>query len=307
VNYLDEITDFLLLGLPSYSIAVCDKTINILQSNLSSCKSSTTKSYLQNAQSALYKFRDYLSSIAIKPIFTPVIPGSKKTRIAKTSLNGSIDGLDTLIGILSQNGVDFIKLAIESSLFFSADIVDDRCNNLSIMFSCGANVPARHTTDKDICSETVKGAPAIYNIGGKSYKVDVDKDGNDFVRKLINDYTGYTVSTGKSSIITGYVISHVWGRAFDPRYFTSMWNIVLIPSWANTLMDVVNPVSGSYASRLQNTIMEICKKLYSGAVSCSIPSSPVTKDIVHGTYDISIINSKNGMPLGPITRQTVII
>lgn len=209
----------------------------------------------------------------------------------KKSLCGSIDGTKKMIDRLNGQGLDFIKLAIESSLFFSADIVDDRCNKLSQMFSSKANVPARYTNNKTICSTPVKTQPAVYNIGGKSYKVIVDKDGNDFVRKLINDYTGYTVSTGKSSIITGYVISHIWGRAFDPRYFTSFWNITLIPSWANPLMDIPVTNPGSYASKLQNTIMAICEKLYAGT-TCNLPPVANPKDVVHGYYEVSVINKK---------------
>ena len=67
---------------------------------------------------------------------------------------------------------------------------------------------------------------------------------------------------GEDSIFQNYIISHIWGRAFDPRYFTSLWNVVIIPAWANPLMDKIQPEEGSPASILQSTFMAICHKLY---------------------------------------------
>ena len=310
-DYLDTITDLILAGYPVYAVGLCDKVMSILQTNLNA----RTNSYLQNAQSSLYQFRAYLCSqlFSLFPLVPPPVPTLSPAvfkaakGVAKGKLEGIIDGTNTLLnGALAHARINFVKLAIESSLFFSADIVGERCNELSKMFNSKANVPARYTDDKTICTAPVKGRPAVYNIGGKSYNVIVDKDGNDFVRKLINDKTGYTVSTGKSSIITGYVISHVWGRAFDPRYFTNFWNIVLIPSWANPLMDVPNPPKHSYASRLQNTIMAICEKLHAGT-TCNLPPVSYPKDVVHCIYKVSVINPKGSLPLGTITKISVTV
>lgn len=303
-NYLDTITDCLLAGQPVYAIAVCDIMIDALQGNINT----KPNSYLQNAKSSLYRFREFLHQRLLSlipaapyPVATvPMVQGG-----AKAKLGGVINGTNTLIGALGNGKINyFIKLAIESSLFFSVDIVSNRYDSLSQMLSKGVNVPARYTNDKTICSAPVKGQPAVYNINGIPYNVIVDKDGNDSVRKLINYYTGYTVATGQSSIITGYVISHVWGRAFDPRHFTNFWNIVLIPSWANPVMDTPNPPAGSYASRLQNTIVEICRQLYNGT-SCQIPPVVNPKDIVHGIYTVPVINQKVNQPLGAILKTCV--
>lgn len=312
-DYLDTITDLILAGYPVYAVGLCDKVMSILQTNLNACTNKSTRSYLQNAQSSLYQFRAYLCSqlFSLFPLVPPPVPTLSPAvlkaakGVAKGKLEGIIDGTNTLLnGALAHARINFVKLAIESSLFFSADIVGERCNELSKMFNSKANVPARYTDDKTICTAPVKGLPAVYNIGGKSYNVIVDKDGNRSVRKLIKEKTGYIVSTGKSSILTGYVISHVWGRAFDPRYFTNFWNIVLIPSWANPLMDVPNPPKRSYASRLQNTIMAICGKLYAGT-ACNIPPVANPKDVVHDTYEVSVINKKSSLPLGAITKISV--
>lgn len=96
----------------------------------------------------------------------------------------------------------------------------------------------------------------------KDYPIIRDNDGNAKVRSLITTKTGYTVSAGKDNIFQNYRISHVWGRAFDPRYFTNLWNIVIVPSWANDLLDKPNARQGTLESKLKSTIMKICEMLY---------------------------------------------
>lgn len=93
-----------------------------------------------------------------------------------------------------------------------------------------------------------------------NYPIIIDNDGN-AVRTLIEHGTGYSVSSGKSSIFKNFRISHIWGQAYDPRYFTNLWNIVLVPAWANDLLEK-NADKGSLESKLKSTIMKICKVLY---------------------------------------------
>ena len=79
---------------------------------------------------------------------------------------------------------------------------------------------------------------------------------------MIKKYTGYTVAEGIDSIFKNYIISHIWGKAYDPRYFTNMWNIVLVPAWANSLLDKDNADEGTLEYILKETIMKIIIKLY---------------------------------------------
>ena len=129
--------------------------------------------------------------------------------------------------------------------------------------------------------------------------IEKDADNNQNVRKIIKGYTGYTVGEGKGSIFQNYIISHIWGHAYDPRYFTSLWNIVLIPAWANPLMDKVNPDQESVASMLQSTFQKICEELYFGGIAnwggIQMQKSPViinTKDVIHGDYNVNFIGKK---------------
>lgn len=95
-----------------------------------------------------------------------------------------------------------------------------------------------------------------------NYPIVIDADGNRALRNVINNHTGFTVSEGKESIFQNYRLSHIWGRAYDPRFFTNLWNVVLVPAWANDLLDKPNPVEGSLESKLKSTIQRICEVLY---------------------------------------------
>ena len=167
---------------------------------------------------------------------------------------------------------------------------------------------ARYTTDEKIIennSSVTKCDKAIYTIEGKQYRVDIDKDGNGSVRSLITNKTGITISQGKESLFQNTIISHVWGRAYDPRFFTSLWNIVLIPAWANSLMDKEDAPANTLASKMQNTYMAICSLLYREKLKDIIwenldmdgfPKVKVKEDIILQDYTFNIIKEKEGTP-----------
>lgn len=208
--------------------------------------------------------------------------------------------MDPLIDKLGTN--EFIKLAIENSYFFSVDIVKKRQSKLATLFQNKSQIPARKTTKKDSgasdYAQEEKDGTFYYceQKNGVSIPIEVDKDGNSKVRSLINSYVGYWAGNGKeNSNFVNYTISHIWGRAFDPRYFTSLWNIVLVPSWANTLMDKV-PTKGSIESKLRSTIKKICSEFYKGVekkIGKHNPKMPFDEsDVIHGTYQIKVLQEK---------------
>ena len=57
-----------------------------------------------------------------------------------------------------------------------------------------------------------------------------------------------------------FIISHIWGHAIDPRYFTNLWNIVIVPAWANHLLD--KEEEGTLASTFKATIKKVITQLY---------------------------------------------
>lgn len=92
--------------------------------------------------------------------------------------------------------------------------------------------------------------------------VNYDKDGNYEVRALIKDYTG-CILQGKNKTLNHYIISHIWGNAHDPRYFTNLWNVVLVPFYANPLLDKnYDDVPDHVGNKLLQVIKSIISTLY---------------------------------------------
>lgn len=235
--------------------------------------------------------------------------------MAEKSDKKIFNGMAPLKDKLGTN--EFIKLAIENSYFFSVDIVKKRQSELATLSQNKNQIPARKTTKKDSgasdYAQEEKNGTFYYceQKNGVRIPIEVDKDGNRKVRSLINSYVGYWAGNGKeNSNFVNYTISHIWGRAFDPRYFTSLWNIVLVPSWANTLMDKV-PTNGSIESKLQTTIKKICSVLYKDVekgMGEHKPKMDVNEnDVVKGPYQINVLQEKNGKERQEPQKQKITI
>lgn len=252
--------------------------------------------------SALKLFRKYLetnlSGLKVKGTYNN---NTYRNAINKPML-AKIDGIVALANEIGE--AKFIKLAIEQSYFFAPIIVADRMNKLiKDLGNKTTPLPARKTTknDKDAeegYSHSKMGGNTYYIEGNIKIPVTLSKDGNDFVRSLISNETGFTVGAGKDNIFQNYIISHLWGRAYDPRYYTNFWNIVLVPAWANSLLDK-NGEEGSLASKLKATFMAISKKLYMAkgvnwnGLNMTEPQIPNKDDVRKGDYSIKILCKKD--------------
>lgn len=203
----------------------------------------------------------------------------------------------------------------------------------------GDNAPKNQLSEKKVEEKVKKSKYRLFYSSDlkEGYPVVIDSDGNKAVRDLIENISGYSVSNGIKSIFQNYKISHIWGRAYDPRYFTNLWNIVLVPAWANDLLDK-NAVEGTLESKLKSTIMGICKALYFDRSTskrrfnnkCIIkkdweelqmkdhPKIANTKDIVYSKINVNIIKGKKEPPkkdsntekdvvVGNIVRKLVMI
>lgn len=135
-----------------------------------------------------------------------------------------------------------IKFMVERSLFFNPECVD--CRHKTMVSAQDLYVRKSKKVIKD------------YVNGKKNIKI--DRDGNEKVRETISELTGHIVSSGQRNTLKFCNISHIWGNASDPCYFTSLWNIVLIPSYCNALMDK----SGGYSEEIKFVYRSICNSLY---------------------------------------------
>ena len=137
-------------------------------------------------------------------------------------------------------------------------------------------------------------------------------NGNTRVCQLIKDRTGYDLgTTTNKKHFRNFIISHIWGHAIDPRYFTNLWNIVIVPAWANHLLD--KDEKGTLASTFKATIQKIITELYDfnnidWASIQMTPPSYNNKEVISGRYQINIIDHKSGnASLGKIWKKPVSI
>jgi len=305
-DYLVLIDAFVQAGDRLYALSIYDKIYEVVRAAKQYCRVSD-KANWNNRHSAMVALGDFLNEYGYMPN-NAVNVDNLRMKISKSDLKKE-DGMYALLSAMKPD--IFIKMAVESSYFFDPDLVDKTSTNLN---------QARFTEDPTINIQGAKkGATNVtYTIDGLNFPgVTVDKDGNAFVRKLINDKTGVTVSQGQNSLIQNTIISHVWGRAYDPRYFTSLWNIVLIPAWANSLMDKEEAVPGSLASKMRATYMAICSELYAktfndpnklNSINLTKPQIKNPNDVIHGVYVINVIQeSPNPKKIVHISKTTITI
>lgn len=223
-----------------------------------------------------------------------------------------VNGNNSLL-VLFGSEDNFIKKAVSESYFFSAKCVLDRFDEISktddqtILFR-------RDTQNKD--------KKLLFTDGVYSHMVQNDHDGNKEVRKNIERYTMVEVSNGDVSTFMNYTISHIWGKAGDPRYFTNFWNIALVPSWANGPMDKDSKNQNpdiehidTLSKKMQDTYKAICNKLYDMkslswndiGMNFADLNNDGFADRIKGTYTINIIPEKNEQNFIFDTKITVVI
>ena len=317
-NYMDVIDQFYQAGDVFYAATVINdiiEKINVLGTHLSK--------KLNDHRSALKKLRVFLQSmrnnVQDRTYLSKKNPNNSisspldalddiRNSFKKDSLD-RIDGFSVLINSLGEEA--FIKSVIESSFFFSKEIVD--AQRKDIFNKLGKQpIPARKTTKKQsgiqgVGINTKIGGCNVYQINGCNIPIVLDRDGNKQVRDIIKAKTGYTISSGKKCIFQNYIISHLWGKAYDPRYFTNFWNIVIVPAWANSLLDKNSDDEDSIEYKLKEMFKKTCVALYGlddpqlseewkdmagrmGMTSNEVFPSKTKKD---PTYRISVIHEKN--------------
>lgn len=312
-----------------------------------------------NRLSYLQKYRQFVETIVYgkkrlskedNEIFNEFLNALPSVRDSiNKSQNPKVDGMDSLIEFIKEE--KFVKLAIESSYFFSPELVKKRVDEIANYICKEEEVdpafdkndinikylPARYSSkEKEDADDGVhepvveegkvyfklKNAAqrlcVIYQEGarGKNTKCGVNTcgggNGNARVCQLINDRTGYALgATSDKKHFRNFIISHIWGHAIDPRYFTNLWNIVIVPAWANHLLD--KDEEGTLASTFKATIQKIITELYDfnnidwASIQMTSPSYN-NEEVISGRYQINIIDHKSvDAPLGKIWKKPVSI
>lgn len=172
------------------------------------------------------------------------------------------DGIESILSLF-ETEEDFIKHYFSSILFFKIENVKKQAIKLTDNIKNKEKTPVRFSKKSDEYFyyldennkktfekfKTRKEAHEFSSSNDLFYKDDnvnviTDKDGNYYVRNEIRNYTGYRVSQGAISDYKNYTISHIWGNTSNPFFFTSLWNISLIPHTFSFILDKSKASSG---------------------------------------------------------------
>ncbi len=186
------------------------------------------------------------------------------------------NGFNSLFDLINTSEDEFIRFFIKNTLFISPEYVENQVQELHQQIENGEKIPVRFSlkmkehfkaTGKYV--STIKNRKDAVNISREfdiyskrrsGVKVKFDSTGNKSVVDAIEKYTKCRVSTSQSHIIN-YSISHVWAQTFDPFFFSSLWNIVLVPSYLNPIMDKPKHQQ-KLNGEIQGLIKAICNELY---------------------------------------------
>jgi hypothetical protein len=179
-----------------------------------------------------------------------------------------IDGIDQLISLYSDSNT-FVKAFLDSTLFLPVDVVQARTQEMIDLYKTGGKFPVRYSPSHNEELKTNNKAEAIIYTRHQevrtprypSFNIKIDNDGNHENRRQMKLRLNQTISMGKNSTIKNYIISHVWGLASHPLFFSSLWNIVLIPAHFNYLMDK-DPASHEVVKIIKEKIQQKCIILY---------------------------------------------
>lgn len=173
-----------------------------------------------------------------------------------------IDFLDELVALLGSTGVTPEQYMIEHSLFFDENVVDKAFDEMLNNIKMNKPVPVRKSTKQGVVYQNgqQKLWKSIYQ-DVSDLEVTIDSDGNREVRALINRLTGITISQGVNSSIMFGKISHIWGEAINPLFFTALWNVVIVPAYINDVLDK-NDDTHPFVSRIKEIYKAICWTKY---------------------------------------------
>lgn len=314
-KYVDIIGSFVLC----HNVAEALFYLDELESN--HIKSATNK----NLGSWFNKYRDFImscivtypTSAATTIILTPVTLDRLRKKVTKGSIQGLNSQFDAMFPLIATVGVEkFIRLAIEHSIFFGEGETATRFNDMTNALNVGALLCARKSQDPTLQQNNNGALWYVDQHQGPICPIRLDSNGNASVNQMINNIFGYGQPITK--FFQNYVISHIWGNAFDPRYFTSLWNLALVPAWANHLMDKSSSAAGTVASKLLDTMKAICAEHYkmstlpwgSSSKWMAQPIDPRVQkpnDVIKGTYTIKVLRTCNGNAAGEIDLVTITI
>lgn len=189
--------------------------------------------------------------------------------------DGFKNGFNSLYNLIKSED-EFLDFFVRNTLFLNPEYIKNQADEMLLKIETGSKLPVRFSLKmKEYFKSESKRVSTIKNRRDAvnysrdfeffsrirpEIKVEFDSTGNKFVVDEIEKYTNCRVSTSQSHIIN-YSISHVWGKTYDPLFFSSLWNIVLVPSYLNPIMDKPKH-QHELNGQIQSLIRSICIQLY---------------------------------------------
>ncbi|WP_312077640.1 hypothetical protein [Chryseobacterium sp.] len=167
-----------------------------------------------------------------------------------------LDGNQVLYQILKEKNVDLLQFIIESCFFSTQESVTRDKNEmlqnidneipLFIRHKSKINEIIKKSDKKSISKKQLalkyqENNELFYKIQDKKIRIKFDSDGNYEIKKKIKRNTSFGISSGKkTSDLINFKISHIWDKTSHPMYFSSLWNIIIVPQCLDHFIDDKN-------------------------------------------------------------------
>lgn len=164
-----------------------------------------------------------------------------------------IDGNQVLYEMLKKQNIDLLQFIIESSYFSRKEDVEKDKKEMIFQIENGEDLFIRHKSkikeiekikdgksikSKSLALKYQKDNVLYYNIEKTKIPIKFDSDGNYMPKIKLKKNTKYSISSGKdTSDFINYKISHIWDNTSHPLYFSSLWNIIVVPKCLDHFVD----------------------------------------------------------------------
>lgn len=210
--------------------------------------------------------------------------------------------IDGLVPLIEELGVDkFVRLVMSNCYFFSKDLVRNRHDKIVNKYISQEAIPGRYSTSRKHYGKKISRKKQEVLFRDKTcgeILTEIDGNGNSTIDSLLWELTGYSLKRNgkRQRDFVNYTISHIWGNAIHPFFFSNLWNIVLVPSFANNILDKPSSNNGEYnlGSKLLNTLKAIIyeynhlSSLSWDEINLKCPGYN-SVDVVSGKYEINVL------------------
>lgn len=295
INTLDETG-----SLSTVSISIdqakreVDKLLRVLENKIKSQKGKDKKT-LQSKRSGLRSYRRFLS-------YNPT-----------NHITYQYNGIRELAELIESSKYSLIEYMIRHSLFPSKQLVNTRAKEIANKISNNDKIPARFSTGEkylDALGSIIKFSSrkqAVTQTRSYDYfyrdndiKVEIDSNGNYTICDYLLKNSSINIISGNSNRnCYGYMISHIWGDAINPLFFSNFWNIVLIPQHVSFILDKGNEMASiKYAKDLYKAIAYVLYEMSINVINNALSNNGKQQLNIKPSDDIledakKIIQKKN--------------